>query len=116
MSGGDYMAREDAQCGGLRSHSETRGAVDIKSRVASIQAIGLVYRMVQATKLTGKGKVASPEALLAAQQAALKKSVARGRAQYRARETISGDAVSRWLHSWGTNNELLPPKRKKRAG
>jgi predicted transcriptional regulator len=54
--------------------------------------------------------------LSAAQQAALEASVERGRAQYRAGEAISGDAVSLWLNSWGIDHELPPPARKQRGG
>jgi predicted transcriptional regulator len=48
------------------------------------------------------------------QNAALLESAARGRAQFEAGEGIPGVEVSRWLRSWGTENELPPPTRKAR--
>jgi predicted transcriptional regulator len=57
---------------------------------------------------------ASDNTLTAEQKAALVQSVARGRAQFAAGEAITGEEVSRWLRSWGTENELAPPTRKTR--
>jgi len=52
------------------------------------------------------------DALTHEQLAALMESVARGRAQYAAGEAISGEDVSQWLLSWGSEEELPPPSRK----
>jgi predicted transcriptional regulator len=37
-------------------------------------------------------------------------SIVRARAQAAAGETVDGEAVYEWLESWGTANELPPPK------
>lgn len=47
------------------------------------------------------------------QHKALMQSIARGEAQFKAGKAISGEEVSAWLRSWGTPNELPPPKSKK---
>jgi predicted transcriptional regulator len=54
------------------------------------------------------------DTLTGEQKAALIQSVARGRVQFTAGEAIPGEEVSRWLRSWGTENELAPPTRKSR--
>jgi predicted transcriptional regulator len=36
-------------------------------------------------------------------------AVARGIAQGKTGEVVAGDAVFKWLLSWGTDNELPPP-------
>jgi len=72
--------------------------------------------MVQPVKLAANGLPLGPEALTSGERAVLLASVARGRAQYEAGEAISGEDVSRWLRSWGTDNELPPPERKRRSG
>jgi predicted transcriptional regulator len=48
------------------------------------------------------------------QRAAYAESIARGRAQYAAGETVSGEEVFKSLDSWGTENELPAPLPKKR--
>ncbi len=58
---------------------------------------------------------AADEALTPEQLAALRESVARGKAQYLAGEAIPGEAVFAWLRSLGSENELPPPTRKARG-
>jgi predicted transcriptional regulator len=55
------------------------------------------------------------EALTPDQLAALRESVARGKAQDLAGEAIPGEAVFAWLRSWGSENELPTPTRKARG-
>ena len=59
--------------------------------------------------------IADDEALTPEQLAAVRESVARGKAQYLSGEAISGDDVFAWLRSWGSENELPPPTRKARG-
>jgi predicted transcriptional regulator len=43
------------------------------------------------------------------EQTAFSEAVLRGRAQAAAGEVVSGEAVFKWLASWGTDCELPPP-------
>jgi predicted transcriptional regulator len=56
----------------------------------------------------------SADDLTAEENAALVQSIARGDAQFQAGEGIPGEAVFAWMRSWGTENELPPPARKRR--
>jgi predicted transcriptional regulator len=57
---------------------------------------------------------AAEDTATAQERAAYAESIARGRAQYAAGETVSGEEVFKWLDSWGTENELPAPRPKKR--
>jgi len=49
------------------------------------------------------------------QKTALMQSIAKGRAQVEAGDGIPGEEMSRWLRSWGSENELPPPPARRRA-
>ncbi len=68
--------------------------------------------MVQSTKQSEDVDRVDEFALTPEQKAALSRSVERGRAQFKAGDGISGEEVSRWLRSWGTESELPPPTQK----
>jgi len=53
--------------------------------------------------------------LTAEQKAALMQFIAQGRAQVEAGDGIPGEEMSRWLRSWGTENELPPPPARRRS-
>jgi predicted transcriptional regulator len=44
------------------------------------------------------------------ERAAKRAAIARGRADIAAGRVISNEAMNAWLDSWGTDNELPPPK------
>ena len=83
----------------------TRVSLDLPDEMA--EALG---RMAAARGLPEGEIVVEALALLAAQEAEIERRIEQGRGDIAAGRFVEHDQVVAWLRSWGTDQEMLPPR------